>query len=83
MGIPLIPAPAAMCALLIGVMLGVVIERKKLMHGMGMMHGPGMMKGMGPGMMGGMAGHHHHGEGTPPCDCGQPAAEEPDTEPKA
>jgi hypothetical protein len=82
MGIPMIPAPAAFFAMMMGVTIGVMIGRRKsMMHGMGM----GAMHGMGSGMkcgggwdewaarkkmMGQMSGHHHHGEGMPACSCG-------------
>jgi hypothetical protein len=49
--VPLIPAPAALCALLVGLVIGIVIGRKKsTIHGMGPGMGHGMMQGMGPGM---------------------------------
>jgi hypothetical protein len=59
MGVPLIPAPMAFFALLVGLMIGVMIGKKKsMMHGMGpgMMHGMGSEMGCGPqqGMMPGM-----------------------------
>jgi hypothetical protein len=75
--IPLIPAFLAfMCGLMMGVMIG---RRKAMMHGMqgGGECGGGMMrhKMMGPmgmmGMMGPMGMHHHHGDGMPQCTCGE------------
>jgi hypothetical protein len=47
MGVPLVPAPMAFMAMLFGIMIGVMIGKKKsMMHGMG----SGMMHGMGPDM---------------------------------
>lgn len=80
MSIPLIPAPVAFCALMFGLMVGIMIGRKKsMMHGggMGMMHAHGMSGECGGGdwttrkrMMGRMAmHHHHHGYGMPECRC--------------
>ncbi len=88
-GIPLIPAPVAFFAMMFGLMMGIMIGRKKsMMHGqgMGMMHGAGMGGECGGGdwmmrkkMMGKMGmHHHHHGYGMPECKCGggsQAAAE--------
>lgn len=85
MEIPTIPAPVAMCALVVGLVMGMIVGKKKaMMHGMmgrGMMGG-GMMGGHGYGYgYGGkgewmrkkamMYGHHHHGDGAPPCWCGE------------
>jgi hypothetical protein len=76
MSIPLIPAPVAMVAMMVGLAIGIVIGHKKsMMHGMG-----GWSRGGGHDswgewaarkrMMGGWSGHHHHGDGKPPCGCG-------------
>jgi hypothetical protein len=84
-GMPLIPAPVACVAMLFGVMIGIMIGRKRsMMHGQGMgmmMHGPGMGVERGGGdwmmrkkMMGGMGmHHHHHGYGMPECKCAEGA----------
>lgn len=51
MRVPLIPAPMAFFAMIMGVMIGIMIGKKKaMMHDMG----SGMMHGMGQGMMHGM-----------------------------
>jgi hypothetical protein len=74
-GIPLIPAPVACFTMVLGLMIGIMIGRKKsMMHGGGM--GMGMTQGGGDWMMrkkmmGGMGmHHHHHGSGMPECKCG-------------
>lgn len=83
--LPLVSAPMAGIAVLVGMMLGMLIGYKKarivqahrgMMGGMGHgMMGSGM-GGYGGGMMGGkhammqmMAAHHHHGYGDMPCWC--------------
>lgn len=81
MVVPLIPAPAAFVAMMFGFMIGVMIGRKKkMMHGMGshMAWGGGSWGDWAERkkMMGMTYAHHHHGEGTPPCSCGQGAPEE-------
>lgn len=74
-GVPLVPAPMAMfgaiMAFLVGVMIGVMVDKKRNMHGGPMMAGgPPWMRGKPP-WMSGKAGtdmsHHHHGFGMPAC----------------
>ena len=67
-GIPLIPAPIALLAMIFGLMVGIMIGRKKsMMHGMASGMGGQMdMRGM---MMSKMAAHHHHGDGMHACQC--------------
>jgi len=74
-GVPLIPAPVAFFALMFGLMLGVGIGRRKAMmygmHGGGKCGGAMMRPKMMICMMGPMGMHHHHGDGTPQCTCGE------------
>ena len=70
-GVPFVPAPMAFLALMFGLMMGVMIGRRRaMMHGMGMGMGGecgrGMMRSK---MMGMMSAHHHHGNGMPQCAC--------------
>jgi len=91
MGVPLIPAPVAFFAMLFGVMIGVMIGKKRsTMHGMSGMSGMGgmmsggscggddwaMRKKMRKKMIKKMAAHHHHGDGMPSCGCGEESASE-------
>lgn len=60
-GMPSVPLPMVFVAFVIGATLGVVIGHKREMM---------MQEGWGggkPWMRRGMHGHHHHGEGSPPC----------------
>ena len=67
--IPLIPAPVALFAMVLGLMIGVMIGRKKsMMHGTD--SGMGGDWDMRRKMMGNMASHHHHGDGMQACGCG-------------
>lgn len=85
--LPLVPAPVAGAAMLLGLMLGMLIGYKKARI---VQAHRGMMGRMGHGMMGGdmgccgggrmghkrammqmMAMHHHHGYGATPCCCGE------------
>lgn len=67
--IPLIPAPIAFFAMILGLMIGIMIGRKtSMMHGMDA--GMGGDWDMRSKMMGKMAAHHHHGDGMQACGCG-------------
>jgi hypothetical protein len=76
-----LPAPMAMfgavVAFMLGIMVGVMVDKKRSMHGQGMTPGRPMMGGgppwmhMKPPWMGAKPGmatsHHHHGFGMPEC----------------
>lgn len=70
---PVIPAAVGVLSFVVGMLIGVMVGHKKCMVHEGMM---GMRGAWGGGWghkgMGGKKGkaHHHHGEGSPPCDCG-------------
>lgn len=74
MSVPFVPAPLVGIGLVFGLVFGMAIgaliasKKQHMMTGGGMyggMHGMPSKKWMKKGRM-----HHHHGYGTPPCDCG-------------
>ena len=60
-GMPSVPLPMVCVAFVFGIMMGKMMSRKREML---MQEGRGGGK---PWMHYGMHGHHHHGEGAPPC----------------
>jgi hypothetical protein len=70
---PVIPAAVGVLSFIVGMLIGVMVGHKKCMVHEGMMGMKGAWGGgwsqKGKWGKGGKM-HHHHGEGSPPCDCG-------------